>query len=204
MPKAPADTRRRILESGYTLLYRKGFNRVGVDEIARAARITKRTLYYHFKSKDELLASVLQRQHEFALAQVRNWADKLAGGAEEMLDSLFDDLAKWAATPRYSGAGFTRVAMELADLPGHPARAVARRHKAAVEGLLSEALARAGAESPAERARDVALLMEGAMALMLVHGDRDYATAAARAAKRLLGPQRKRPARKQKASGKTG
>ena len=44
MPKAPADTRRRILESGYTLLYRKGFNRVGVDEIARAARITKRTL----------------------------------------------------------------------------------------------------------------------------------------------------------------
>ncbi len=41
--------------------------------------------------------------------------------------------------------------------------------------------------------------MEGAMALMLVHGDRDYATAAAAAAKRLLGPQRKRPARKRKA-----
>jgi hypothetical protein len=30
------------------------------------------------------------------------------------------------------------------------------------------------------------LLMEGAMALMLIHGDRSYATAAARAAKMLV------------------
>jgi hypothetical protein len=30
------------------------------------------------------------------------------------------------------------------------------------------------------------LLMEGAMALMLIHGDRGYATAAARAAKTLV------------------
>lgn len=199
MPKVPAETRRRILESGYTLLYCKGFNRVGVDEIARAAHVTKRTLYYHFRSKDELFASVLQRQHEFALAQVRNWAEKLSGGAEEVLDSLFNDLAKWAATPRYSGAGFTRVAMELADLPGHPARAVARRHKAAIERLLSDVLAKAGVESPPERAREVALLMEGTMALMLVHGDPAYAMAAAAAAKRLVArPQGKRPSRPRK------
>ena len=37
----------------------KGVSRVGVDEIAAFAGVTKRTLYYHFKSKDELLASVL-------------------------------------------------------------------------------------------------------------------------------------------------
>jgi AcrR family transcriptional regulator len=191
MPKAPGETQRRILESSYGLFYRKGFNRVGVDDIARAAGVTKRTLYYHFRSKDELLAAVLQRQHEFAFAQVRNWTERLSGGAEEVFDSLFHDLAKWAATPRYSGAGFTRVAMELADLPGHPARAVARQHKAAIERLLAEALAKAGVEPSAERAREVALLMEGAMALMLVHGDRAYAMAAAMAAKRLVGrPQR--------------
>jgi AcrR family transcriptional regulator len=188
MAKAADETRRRILESGYALFYRHGFNRVGVDEIARAARVTKRTLYNHFKSKDELLASVLQRQHEFALAQARNWTAKLTGEPGAMFDALFQDLAKWAAAPRYSGAGFTRVAMELADLPGHPARAVARRHKAAIEGLLAEVLARAGVEAPAERAREAALLLEGAMALMLVHGDRAYAQAAAGAAKRLVDP----------------
>jgi len=30
--------------------------------------------------------------------------------------------------------------MELADLPGHPARAMARRHKAAIEARLAEKL----------------------------------------------------------------
>jgi hypothetical protein len=37
-------------------------------------------------------------------------------------------LSGWASsTPRWSGSGFTRLVVELADLPGHPARAIARR-----------------------------------------------------------------------------
>ena len=186
MPGNADETRRRILESGYAFFYRQGFNRVGVDEIARAAGVTKRTLYYHFRSKDELLASVLQRQHELALAQVRNWAEGLSGGAHEV---FFRGSRKTGGEPRYSGAGFTRVAMELADLPGHPARAVARGHKAAIEQLIADVLARAGVQAPAESARETALLLEGAMALMLVHGDRAYAEAAAGAAKKLIASQ---------------
>jgi hypothetical protein len=79
--------------------------------------------------------------------------------------------------------------MELADLPGHPAHAVARGHKAAIEQLFADVLARAGVQAPAERARETALLLEGAMALMLVHGDRAYAEAAAEAAKKLIASQ---------------
>ena len=125
-------------------------------------------------------ASTNSRSRKFAIGR-----NDCRAALRRFFDSLFHDLAKWAATPRYSGAGFTRVAMELADLPGHPARAVARQHKAAIERLLAEALAKAGVEASAERAREVALLMEGAMVLMLLHGDRAYAMAAATAAKRL-------------------
>src|SRR5262249_54465090 len=39
----------------------------------------------------------------------------------------------WAAKPRWSGGGFTRVVVELADLRGHLARAIARQHKIAAE-----------------------------------------------------------------------
>jgi AcrR family transcriptional regulator len=38
-----------------------------MDDIAGAAALTKRTLYYHFKSKDTLLADVLEAQHALAL-----------------------------------------------------------------------------------------------------------------------------------------
>ena len=46
MPRSADQTRQKILQTAYKLFRRSGFFRVGVDEIANAARITKRTLYY--------------------------------------------------------------------------------------------------------------------------------------------------------------
>jgi AcrR family transcriptional regulator len=186
MPRPAEKTRRHILDCAYELFYRKGFGRVGVDEIAASAGVTKRTLYYHFESKDELLAAVLELHHELALARIRKYQDRYSGDAEDILALLFAELAKWSKKPGWTGAGFTRLAMELADLPGHPARVVARRHKAAVEAWYAELFTTAHVASPLERAREVALLTEGAMALILIHGDRSYADTAARAAKRLV------------------
>ena len=57
-----------------------------------------------------------------------------------------------------------------------------------LESYLAELLERAGVEQPHERAREIWLLSEGAISLILVHGDRSYAAAAATAAKRLLRP----------------
>ena len=186
MPRSSGRTRRQLLASAYELFYRKGFSRVGVDEIAALACVTKRTLYYHFRSKDELLAAVLDLHHELALARIRKYENRYRGNADDILGVLFSELAKWSKKPGWTGTGFTRVVMELADLPGHPARAVARRHKAAVEAWYAELLTKARVSSPLERAREVALLVEGVTALILIHGDQSYADAGARAAKRLV------------------
>jgi AcrR family transcriptional regulator len=186
MPRSSEATRRRILDAAYELFYRKGFTRVGVDEIAGLAGVTKRSLYYHFRSKDELLAAVLDLQHELSMAHIRRYDDRYRVDPDEIVSILFSELARWSEKPGWTGAGFTRVAMELADLPGHPARSAAHRHKAAREAWYAEILAKAGAVSPLEGARQISLLTEGAIALILIHGDRSYAEAAANAAKELL------------------
>jgi len=54
---------------------------------------------------------------------------------------------------------------------------IARRHKAMLEGQMAEVLAKANVAAPRERAREIWLLSEGAISLMLVHGDRRYAAA---------------------------
>jgi AcrR family transcriptional regulator len=185
MARSAAQTRRRILQTAYGLFYRRGFARVGVDQVAAHAGLTKRTLYNHFRSKDELLAAVLEFHGELALGRIREFASGVSG-ARDPVTSLFDELARWATKPRWSGAGFTRLVMELADLPGHPARGIARRHKAAVEAWFAKELAKRSVKSPADRARQVMVLLEGAMALMLIHGDRRYADDAAKAARELI------------------
>jgi AcrR family transcriptional regulator len=186
MARSAEKTRLRILDNAYVLFRRNGFSRVNVDEIAEAAGITKRTLYAHFRSKDDLLAAVLDKQHRLAFDAFQQWAAKLSGTPVQMVSALFDELLVWSAKPRWAGSGFTRVVMELADLPGHPARSIAKRHKAILEGHLADLLAEAGVESPIERARELWLLIEGTMALLLIHGDDSYIRAAAEAARKLL------------------
>ena len=190
MRRSRLQTRQRILDAAYGLFWRQGFLRVSVDDIAARANITKRALYQHFVSKDDLIKSALAHTSEFALSRLHQF--KCPHDIHEFIDSYFGQLSDWAAKPKWSGGGFTRVVVELADLRGHPARSIARQHKAAVEQWLIEAITTAGIRSARQRAREIMLLTEGAMVLMLIHGDRSYAKAAALAAKALVKPKRAR------------
>lgn len=180
MPRSRAATRERILQGSYALFYRRGFARVTMDDIASAASVTKRTLYAHYSSKDMLLADVLEHHHALALARIETWARGIVGNDTSFIDKLFSDLALWSGFRRWSGAGFTRLVMELADLPGHPARRIAKRHKAAIEAHLATAL------GSVEAGAEIMLLIEGTLTLLLVHGDKRYAKVAADAAKKLM------------------
>lgn len=66
MPRSAEYTRKRILDAAYVLFRRKGYTRVCMDDIAAAPAVTKRSLYYHFESKDQLLTAVLEAQHHLA------------------------------------------------------------------------------------------------------------------------------------------
>lgn len=179
-------TRARILRAAYAQFRKRGYARSSMDEIAAQAKLTKRSLYTHFTSKDALLEAVLDEQSSLFEATARD-VDLEAGSATDYVQILFADLGRWALRPRWSGAGFSRLAIELADLPGHPARVIARRHKAVVERHLADRLERAGVAAADDRAREIQLLIEGAMVLLLIHGDRVYLDSAAAVARRLVG-----------------
>ena len=138
---------------------------------------------------------MLELQHELALTRIYKHDARYQGSAEDIITAIFSELANYSMTPGWSGAGFTRLVMELADMPGHPARAIAHRHKMEVEDWWAGLLKRADVASPRERAGEVMLLMEGAMALILSHGDRKYASAAASAAIELVSGSARRKTR---------
>lgn len=187
MPRSAQKTRQIILDAAYRQFRRRGYTRVSLDEMAAAAGVTKRTLYYHFRSKDDLLGAVLETQHELALAAFRTfYGDTVSGPPEKIVQTLFDDIAVWSTRPDFAGTGFTRFVIELADLPGHPARMIARRHKVMIETELARALKRAKIPFSERRARELLTLAEGAIVMMLIHRDRRYLVAAAEAAKRLF------------------
>ena len=179
-------TKDRILQSAYSLFYREGFARVSVDAIAARANVTKRTVYYHFQSKDDIAAAALEAQHRYLVQQYQQWSGPDATDPVRVVEGLFRELKNWAGGNQWLGSGYSRIAAELADMPGHPARKAAHTHKAKIESWLSERFAATGLANPSGDAQKIMILIEGGMSLSLIHGDNCYIETAEAAAIGLL------------------
>ena len=92
------------------------------------------------------MAGALAHHAELADGAHRRWAQASQRAAHAMVDQLFDQRrALGTAARTETGSGFTRMAMELDDLPGHPAREVATRGtRATVQAGWRGALAACG------------------------------------------------------------
>jgi AcrR family transcriptional regulator len=157
--------RARILEASRELFRERGINATGVAELAAAAHVSKRTLYQHFASKDELVTAYL-----------RSLDDDLQAGPERALGrddltprarllELFGTLADDGHPMR--GCPYVNAAVELPD-PNHPAHRLATQHKRRFAEHLGELAREAGARDAERVGRRLALLYDGAAAQAVV------------------------------------
>lgn len=185
MARDSSITRRDILAAADELFYGEGLRSVSVDEIPAKAGITKKTLYYHFRSKDELISAYLEARDRPTLERFQRWAgDK--GTVAERMERMFRRLGRCAKSPKWKGCGFVRATGELAGTPDHPAIGIARAHKANFEKWLSNSLASEGRRDCDVLARGLMVLVDGAVIQMSLHRDASYAHAAGRIASALL------------------
>ncbi|SFK84595.1 transcriptional regulator, TetR family [Pseudovibrio ascidiaceicola] len=184
--KTPQGTRDRILDAANRLFYGEGIRAVSVDAVAEKAGITKKTLYYHFKSKDDLVTEYLISRDQPNLEAFAMWFDEAEGSTADKTAAIFLRVAENARHPKWKGCGFIRTAAELANMPGHPAVVVGAKHKKKFEAWLAQRYELAGVKEPEVLARRVVLLMEGAFSTMLIHRDPAYAEDAADTARCLV------------------
>jgi AcrR family transcriptional regulator len=73
-PKMPAETRReQLMRSAAKLFAEKGYEGTSTEEIARRAGLTKGALYFHFKSKEDMLfalVSAMEDRHREAFERL--------------------------------------------------------------------------------------------------------------------------------------
>ena len=115
-----ADERRaQIIQAALACFTRKGYNNTTMDDIVAESGLSKGSLYWYFKSKDDLFAEALLsvfmdvgQEAIAALEQCSTASDKLRAMAQatvhfakkvEGFFSLF--LEFWASSPRREEAG---------------------------------------------------------------------------------------------------
>jgi AcrR family transcriptional regulator len=159
--RPPDQARRAILAAAERLFYRDGIGAVGVDAVAEAAHVTKRTLYYHFATKDDLVAAYLDARDAVTLAAL----DELpgAGGSRpgDRILAAFDFVERWAATPDYRGCPFNNAVGEQAV--SAKVTAIARRHKDTMRSWFAQRVADGGGVDPEGVAARLLILLDGAL-----------------------------------------
>jgi TetR/AcrR family transcriptional regulator, cholesterol catabolism regulator len=78
------ETRDQILKGAGELFLRYGLKSITMDEIARHLSISKKTLYQHFRDKDELLISFLEMYIEIQKIEMR----QLFEMSEDVIDEM--------------------------------------------------------------------------------------------------------------------
>src|SRR6476660_981884 len=167
----------RILETADRLFYLRGIRAVGVDTIAAEIGISKRTLYNHFPSKDELISAYLSRRFHKPPASDKPPAEQILG--------TFDSLERRFASKDFRGCPFVNAVAELSE--DQSVRKAAVAFKESRRLWFRDLLVQLGAANAEGLATQLTLLVDGSIAQDLVRNDPAMARAAKEAASVLLG-----------------
>ena len=88
-----------LLDAAERLFADKGFENTAIDEVAKEAGFTKRTLYQYFESKEDLFYAVVLKgarklllMYEEAMSRGNNTLEKIRYGNQAYLQFYFDNL----------------------------------------------------------------------------------------------------------------
>lgn len=161
--------RERILAAATDLFTAQGINATGIEQLATAATVSKRTLYAHFPSKDALVEAYLRQFDSTPLPTEAVLYDPHRPARERLL-ALFDiptdttaDTAADTAVPVWRGCVFLNAAVEVPD-PSHAVHALAAAHKRAFARQIADVARDAGATDPDALGEQLALLYDGGAA----------------------------------------
>ena len=76
--------RQQILNAARSLLFKKGLNAISVNQIARRAELAVGTIYFYFRSKEEIFAVLQEEGLELLLRDVRRALEDGADARESL------------------------------------------------------------------------------------------------------------------------
>jgi len=134
--KRSETTRRRILDAAHKLYAERGWAATPLDDVARAANVSKGAVYHHFSDKTELLRAVYEDQEERSIERFLRVAakhpdplDALRAGCRAFLKACLDPAFRrialveapavlgweeWRAIDARYGFGLLRIGVEAA------------------------------------------------------------------------------------------
>jgi AcrR family transcriptional regulator len=184
-PKTSTPKRDLLLDTAADLFYREGYHAVGIDRILAEAGLAKMTLYHHFASKEELIIAALERRGQAIGTAVTEAMGAAGSSPRKRLQALFDWHQRWFDSKAFNGCAFIRAVGEYPD-PDSPVHQAVVVHKMRSRERIQELLTELEVADPAGLAKQILLLLEGAIVSAHTFGDASIIESARDAALTLI------------------
>jgi AcrR family transcriptional regulator len=137
------DLKEKLLGASMRLFLRKGYAGTTVNEIATLAGVSKGGLYWHFKSKEEIIDAILDRYHDQFVEEVTKKVKDCDGDFVTKFRAFYRFSTEFARDNRELLLVFTTLLVEFAGTETELERRMKRIHDAytlTIQSLLEEGI----------------------------------------------------------------
>lgn len=135
---APDRRRQELLAAAMQVFLRYGFRKTSMEQVARAAQVSRQALYLHFESKEELFQAALSQVLETSLCAATLHLANTELGLEQRLLRAFDE-----CVGKFVGA-LEQGAQDLAEAASHLGKRMVLDHERAFIDAVTKTLRSAG------------------------------------------------------------
>lgn len=121
-PRKPSDEarQRKLLDAALTVFMRYGYRKTSMDEVARAAQVSRQGLYLHFATKEELFRATVQHTLETALAAATAALGDSSLRLKDRLVRAFDEqMGRYVGMMGPGASDLAEVGGELGSVLAH-------------------------------------------------------------------------------------
>ena len=180
-----SEKRQNLIDTAIALFGEHGFHGTGIDRIAQEAGVSKKTMYHHFRSKEELIVAALRHHDGLFRNHFMKSVGQAGGQPYERLLAIFDVAHAWFSQNNFYGCMFINAIGEYSDRDPSITGAC-KEFKRQMVAFIEELAEQVDVDNPAELASELSILLEGSIVTAQVSGAPNVAETARRAAKILV------------------
>jgi AcrR family transcriptional regulator len=183
--------RDEIVRTAYEIFYKHGFHATGVERLLADTGISKRTLYKHFRSKEDLIVAAIAYYQDTLFGALPGELRRLASGPQGQLLAIFELRREAFERGDFTGCFAINAKVEFEGKHGGVETACVRFSRD-LEALMRGLCEQAGYTDPQQIARQLTLLLEGTIIYAQIHRDASIAVTARDTAATILAAAEKR------------
>ena len=177
--------RQDLVDAAIDLFTAHGYHGTGIDRIAEEAKVSKKTMYHHFRSKEELILAALRHHDGRFRNEFMKAVDSHGETAYERLLAIFDVAHAWFSDNKFYGCMFINAVGEY-SAPDTAIREICKEYKRLTLSYIEELTEAANVPDAHAVASIIAILLEGSIVTAQVAGTPNAAETAKSATKVIL------------------